>query len=354
MIMNKIAVLGDIHLGARGDSSFFIKYFNNFFENVFFPVLKERKIKDVVIVGDIFDRRKFVNFNTLYEARKKIFDKFLENDISVHLVLGNHDIYYKNTLEVNSPNLLLDSYLNIHVYDTFRTLNFKGIEVDFIPWICDSNKELILDQIKNSKSRVAFGHFELNGFEMDKGNFFRGGEFDRNILDIYSKVYTGHFHHKSDNGKIYYVGSPYQLTWADYDDQKGFYIVDLETYNHEFIENPLTIYKKIIYNDSDTNNEIDFEEYSECFVKVIVETKNNLSLFDSIIESLYVSNAYDVGILELFELDNSSDNSVDQTEDTLSILLSYIDNQDLKVDNDKLKDIMRNIYNQSLNIDKVN
>ena len=66
----KICLLGDTHFGMRGDSLEFHKYIKKFYDNIFFPYLIENKIDTVFQLGDLFDRRKFINFNSLYLCRK--------------------------------------------------------------------------------------------------------------------------------------------------------------------------------------------------------------------------------------------------------------------------------------------
>ncbi len=90
-------------------------------------------------MGDLFDRRKFINFNSLYLSRKYFFEKCERLGIKFHTLIGNHDVAYKNTLEVNSPSLLLNEYNNIEIYEEFDTVEFDGVSIDVVPWICDDN-----------------------------------------------------------------------------------------------------------------------------------------------------------------------------------------------------------------------
>ena len=143
----RICILGDTHFGARGDSLDFHKYFERFYDEVLFPYLVENKIEVVFQLGDLFDRRKFINFNSLYLCRKYFFDKCKRLGIKVHTLLGNHDVAFKNTLEVNSTGLLLNEYDNIEHYDEFKTVEFDGVAIDIVPWRCDDNAENILQKI---------------------------------------------------------------------------------------------------------------------------------------------------------------------------------------------------------------
>ena len=88
----KVVILGDTHFGARGDSLEFHRYFQKFYSNVLFPYMIENKLDTIIQLGDLFDRRKFINFNSLYLSRKYFFDKLKENNINMNTLLGNHDI----------------------------------------------------------------------------------------------------------------------------------------------------------------------------------------------------------------------------------------------------------------------
>jgi DNA repair exonuclease SbcCD nuclease subunit len=350
----KLCILGDTHFGARGDSLDFHKYFQKFYDEVFFPYLIENNIKDVFQMGDLFDRRKFINFNSLYLSRKYFFDKCDRLGIKLHTLIGNHDVAYKNTLEVNSPALLLNEYHNIEIYEDFQTVDFDGIGIDVVPWICDDNVDDIFNHMKESKSQICFGHFEIAGFEMDRGNVCETG-IDKNTLSKYDVVLTGHFHHKSTNGNITYVGTPYEMTWADYNDPKGFHIFDTETRELSFVQNPFAMFHKINYDDGTKTfedwKEYDFNKLKECYVKVVVLNKQNPYLFDHVIDNLYKASVSDLSIVEDFteNLIDDDQDIVDQAEDTMTILSKYIDNLTLDVESEKLKNLMRELYVEALN-----
>jgi DNA repair exonuclease SbcCD nuclease subunit len=350
----KLAILGDTHFGARGDSLDFHNYFKKFYEEIFLPYLLDNDIKIVMQMGDLFDRRKFINFNSLYLARKYFFDPLRENQIQLYALVGNHDVAFKNTLEVNSPALLLNEYENIFVAQDFTTEDFDGTKIDIVPWLCDENEEEIFKKMKSSKSEICFGHFEIAGFEMDKGNVCEHG-LDKNKLSKYDIVLSGHFHHKSKDGNITYVGTPYEMTWADHNDPKGFHIFDTETRELTFIKNPYTMFNKITYDDTDKDfefwSEYDYEPLESTYVKVVVVNKQNPFLFDHVIDNLYKAGVSDISIVEDFNdlILEDDQELIDQAEDTMTILSKYIDNLPLEVESDKLKNIMREIYIEALN-----
>ena len=349
----KIVILGDTHFGARGDSLDFHKFFSKFYEEVFFPYLKEHNITTIFQMGDLFDRRKFINFNSLYLSRKYFFNNCKENNITLHTLIGNHDVAFKNTLEVNSPQLVVGDYDNIIVYRDFATVDFDGLPIDIVPWICDDNEVDIFKQIKQSKSEVCFGHFEIAGFEMDRGNVCDIG-IDKKSFSKYDIVLSGHFHHKSSDGNITYVGTPYEMTWADYMDTKGFHVFDTETREMEFIQNPFTMFNKVTYDDGATDFEFwkkfDYDKYKETYVKLVVVNKQNPYLFDSVVDNFYKAGLSDLSIVEDFT-DTSivDDELIDQAEDTMTILSKYIDALELDVESEKLKTMMRELYVEALN-----
>jgi DNA repair exonuclease SbcCD nuclease subunit len=350
----KLCILGDTHFGARGDSLDFHKYFQKFYDEVFFPYLIENDIRVVFQMGDLFDRRKFINFNSLYLSRKYFFEKCERLGIKLHTLIGNHDVAYKNTLEVNSPSLLLNEYSNIEIYEEFDTVDFDGVSIDVVPWICDDNVDDIFNRMKESKAQICFGHFEIAGFEMDRGNVCESG-IDKQSLSKYDVVLTGHFHHKSTDGNITYVGTPYEMTWADWNDPKGFHIFDTETREMNFVKNSFSMFHKITYDDGKTTfedwKEYDFSKLKECYVKVVVLNKQNPFLFDHVIDSLYKAGVSDLSIVEDFtdvNVDLDQD-IIDQAEDTITILSKYIDNLTLDVEPEKLKTLMRELYVEALN-----
>ena len=349
----KICILGDTHFGARGDSLDFHAHFKRFYDEVFFPYLIENNINVVFQLGDLFDRRKFINFNSLYQSKEYFFDKLVQHNITMYALVGNHDIAYKNTLEVNSPELLLKEYSNIIITKHFQTYTIDDISIDCVPWLCDDNEREIFQKMKDSKSQICFGHFEIAGFEMDRGNVCNEG-IDKASLSKYDVVLSGHFHHKSTNDNITYVGTPYEMTWADYQDAKGFHIFDTSTREMEFVRNPYSMFVKLTYDDTKQDFEwwkgCDFVSMKNTYVKVVVINKQNPYLFDNVIDNLYKVGVSDISIVEDFT-DTALENDqelIDQAEDTMTILGKYIDNLTLNVDNDKLKALMREVYIEAL------
>ena len=346
----KIALLNDTHFGVRNDSPAFQKFQNKFYNDVFFPYLVENNINTLVHLGDVVDRRKFINHNTADNFKKVFWNKLDELNIDVHIILGNHDTYYRNTNEVNAIRNLNISK-DAKIYESSQTVEFDGTEILFIPWICDKNYEDSIYHIESSTAEVAMGHLEIKGFEMHKGHINEHG-LDKSLFKRFEKVISGHFHKKSDDGQIYYLGSQYEMTWSDYQCQKGFHIYDTETREITRVKNPYTIFKKIVYNDKDTDyKKFDLSEYDNHFVKLFVSNKTNTDAFDDFINRFHNEiNIHELNIIEDLSSDITAtvkENILEQGEDTLTFLGNYIDQIDSDLDKGKLKAFAKDLYQEA-------
>lgn len=355
----KIAILGDTHFGMRNDSAVFNELAKKFYTEVFFPYLDAHGIGNVIQLGDMFDRRKYINFNTLSSAKGYFFSELDRRGITLYALLGNHDIFYRNTLKVNSPSLVLNEYSRVCLIDEPKTIVMGGMPIDLIPWICEENEKQVAEFIKNSKSDYCCGHFELAGFEMDRGNYCHEG-MDASVLSKYEQVLSGHFHHRSEKGNILYTGVPNQMTWADWNDPKGFHVLDTETREIEFIINPHEIYVKLNYNDDelyfDDVQNGDYSQFTGKYLKVIVVKKNNSFLFETLIENINKANPVDLTIVEDFTsdlamIDTDGDGVVDQAEDTITIIDKVVENMEIDLQKPRLKSILRDVYNEALAIE---
>lgn len=336
--MSKVCILGDLHLALKNGSAIFSKHQQKFFDNVLFPFLEKTKYP-VWQLGDLFDQRKFINFIGLNSAINGFFDK-MPDHVKVITLLGNHDISYKETLRVNSPELLIADYGYTIVTDPI-TVN----GVDYIPWICDENRDEITSFIKKSRSRICCGHFEISGFSMQRGIPAHDG-LAVDTFDKYDIVLSGHFHTRSTKGNITYVGTPYELTWADHKDPKGFHVLDTDTLEIEFIENPYTLYESIQYDDRALEN-VDFTRFFEKYVKVIVVNKSNYYAFDQFINQMNSAGAYDIKIIENFNEQPVGEIGEEIVlQDTLHVLNSYV--ASLNVENtEALNTQMKSLYLQA-------
>ena len=342
----KIALLNDTHFGCRNDNPAFIEFQNKFYNEQFFPYLQQKYIKCLVHLGDVVDRRKFINHNTAHNFKKVFWDRLDDMDIETHIIIGNHDTYYKNTNEVNALQNLNISENSI-VYTHATDVELDGLKILFIPWICDDNHAETIRTIENSTATISMGHLEISGFEMHNGHMNEQG-LEKSMFKRFEKVMSGHFHKKSDDGHIYYLGTQYEMTWSDYMCPKGFHIFDTATRELSRVENPNRMFKKIVYNDKQMNyDDLDVKEFNHTFLKIFISDKTDTDMFERLMDRLY--NHINVHAIDVIEDPTDigasvSENILEQGEDTLTFLNNYIDQADIKLDKQKLKQFAKELY----------
>jgi DNA repair exonuclease SbcCD nuclease subunit len=350
----KVIIITDQHFGARNDSIAFLDFYQKFYDNTFFPTLDASGIDTVLVLGDTFDRRKYVNFYALDRAKKMFFDKLEERGITVYMLAGNHDTYFKNTNEVNSPDLLLAEYNNIEVIDEPKTINVNGFEVCMLPWICPENYTQSLDEIKNTTSTICMGHLEIAGFAMYRGMESHEG-FSAETFNKFDLVFSGHYHHRSNDRNIHYLGNPYELTWQDYNDPRGFHLFDFTNRQLDFVENPYRMFERLEYTDKEVEPiDLDQLELKDKYIKLVVLEKTDFYKFDKFIQKLYNKGCHEIKIVEDFsEFQEGEINEEINLEDTVSVLSNYIESIETDVDKEKVKSYMRGLYTEAINIEVI-
>lgn len=354
----KIAIVTDTHFGARNDNRAFMEYFRKFYENIFFPHLLENNITRVFHLGDIVDRRKYISYTTLHDFHNIFIRPLIENNIELDCLVGNHDIPFRNTNSINAMNELFGHHsnaINLRFYDSPAEVDVDGLKIAMIPWINHTNYNDTMEFINKTNAQFLFGHLELNGFEM-----YRGMKNDHGMAtDIFSKfdtVCSGHFHHKSSSGNIHYLGNPYEMTWNDFNDERGFHILDTETRELEFIRNPYRMFHKYVYDDKETEykvEDLDFNSYNNTIVKVIVKSKTNPYIFDLVMDKIYASNPSNVSIVDdNRNMDMISDEEiVNEAEDTLTSLRKYINMIETDVEKSKIDSLITTLYTEAQTLD---
>ena len=342
----KIALLTDTHFGARNDNPNYSNYFYKFYDDIFFPYLEAHNIKDIIHLGDVLDRRKFVNFKTLNDFNNKFVNRI--KDYNVDIIIGNHDTYYKNTNEINSPQELMDWG---NIYADPIVIERGGMRMLILPWVTPENIERTTMMLEQESADIVLGHLEIQGFQMNNGHVSNTG-LDKKLFRRFETVLTGHFHKKSDDGQIFYLGSPYEFVWTDYNCQKGFHILDTETREIEHIKNPYTIHEKVYYNDEANDyKEFNYSNYDSKYVKLIVEKKKDYYLFDKFVDGFYKNvKVHDLKIIEDYsDLDASTvaDDIAERSSDTPTLLDNYVDELETDLDKDRLKKLMRSLYTEA-------
>lgn len=348
----KFAILGDTHFGVRNGNPNFHSLFESFYSETFIPYLIDNDIKHIFQLGDLFDQRKKIDFNSLAECKRYFFKPLQEAGIELSTLLGNHDLYFRESLKISSTGLLLGEFSNINIYDDIETISLEdGTSIDLIPWICKENEERYLNYIKTSTSDLCFGHFEIQNFAMYKNMESQHG-ISSDIFQRYEGVYSGHYHTKSHRDNIHYVGTPYEMTWSDYNDPKGFHIFDTTTRKLEFIQSPHTIFLRHEYNDKTINySGFDITNFQKKYIKIVVEHKSDFYQFDQFLKRLYESNTYELKILE--DLSDFKEGQLDETvkiENTLDVLEDYIESVADESNKQQIKFFIKNLYLEALEL----
>lgn len=346
----KICCITDTHISFKKSNQVFHNYFEKFYNDIFFPELERRKIKTVIHLGDAFDNRKGIDYWGLEWAQRVVYDRFKELNITVYQICGNHDVQLRNTNRHNAIATLLRDYDNIIPIVGPCNYNIDGVETIFVPWICKDNEEETFNLIQNTKSKLLFGHLELTGFTLFPGQVSTHG-LDREKFNTFDRVFSGHYHTRSNDGKVFYLGNPYQMFWSDVNDTRGFHIFDNKTYDLEFIKNPYSLYEKIYYSDNDIED-FNVKNLIGKYIKVIVKNKSNETQYNKFISKLTDLDIIDLKIVDLNIVDDLNVNfdNIDP-EDTLATLNKYIEESDFSLNKDTIKKILQGVYQEALEME---
>lgn len=306
--MEKTIIIGDIHIDSDVDT---ISEKIQILKDIF-----KQDCDRFILAGDIFHKRKQLNV----VAVRQLQQLFSSIDKQIYIIVGNHDCRYKDSLYPNSISITLQKISNVTIID-------KPTELDdflLIPWICESNYETCVDSIKTSDKKYLVGHFEINGFEMVRGIECRTG-FKKSDFNKFEQVFSGHFHLHQTDKNIIYIGSIYQQTWTDFNNKKGYYLIDN---NIEFKSSDYQkeIYKHLILEDQESDFDID--EYSDCHLKIFHYKSLTQDQFEKIEELSLKSRTYTVldESINLDETDAEFDSEFDK------MIEEFLKHQDFEED----------------------
>ena len=346
----KIAIITDQHFGARKNSKLFHDYFLKFYEDIFFPTLIKEGITTIVDMGDTFDSRKGVDFVSLEWAKNHYYDRLEELGITVHTIIGNHTAYYKNTNDLTGVGLFLREYDNVKIYPEAEEVTIDKTKFLFVPWINPENQEKTFELIEESDSPCVMGHLELNGFMATRGHFMEHG-MDSNIFDKFDKVYSGHYHMRSNKENIFYLGNPYEMYWNDVNDRnRGFHLFDTNTLEHTPVNNPYQLFHNLYYEDT-PHQMLDITKYDQKILKVIVRKKSDPKQFEKYIDKLYSSNLAELKIVENFDFTEGEEFEADESEDTISLLNRYIQESEVDLDKSVITEILQDVYREACEVE---
>lgn len=353
----KAILLGDIHFDVANGNQNVLENQLNFFKLQLFPYMKENNINTIIQLGDLMDNRNKVSVNVMYYLRNDFFNYMKDNNITLYTIIGNHDIYHKDTRKINSLLLFDDIYDNFNVVNDIQTIEIDGKKLLFVPWVLPDeqhNFENYLDV------NYIFGHFETNGVEMVKGiNCNSTHAFD---LDSFKgiKTFSGHFHLRRyyESNNIFYIGTPNQINWNDYNEIKGFHILDITTGEVEFIENNVsTKHLKLILN-SEEKTIIVLGNNKEQHFKI--DSKLDYEIFKNHKAKIYIDkdNVYNKGIIEKLDnklfsyrvelIEKENEDEISESEEKNQIDFDVIQAIKQNIKTDYQKKVFNDIYNEAI------
>ena len=305
----RLILLGDLHIGVNGSHPVYLSMAKKFLIEGLFPFMTKEKINTIIQAGDTVDTRKFITGQALSILREVYLEGIMWNNFRLHTILGNHDVVYRNTnaLSVFDQIFKLNPEFkrNITVYnEPTRVYDFEESDttIDFLPWINEENAQRTFNLAATPGAKFAIGHLELKGFEMYRNiPMKRGTEASR--FKEYDTVFTGHYHTISRQGNIQYIGAPAEYNWSDAGDPRGFFVLDTETGETEFYENPLKMYHHITYDDTAQAygvkeiREIS-EPLAERHVKMTVKAKSKPKNLEKLIAAIESVNPLSFSVFE--------------------------------------------------------
>jgi UDP-2,3-diacylglucosamine pyrophosphatase LpxH len=238
-----IAVLGDLHFSHSGHSHEKFEQQMAFIEQQFFPYLLENNIKIVMQLGDINHDRNRADWYILNEMKKRFYGWFDCNDVQLHALVGNHDTVFKNTLDQNSLSETTKHFENVYVYTKPTVVEIQPYKIGFNPWILDHKNPKLTEKVD-----ILLGHFDVMGFPMLKGIYSKEG-LDYKSLSNYRLVMSGHYHIRHIQENFHMVGTPFQLNWNDWNQPRGFVVLDTQ-FNVTYIQNTVNPQFVKIYYDN--------------------------------------------------------------------------------------------------------
>lgn len=344
-----IACITDQHFGARNDNPVILDNQQLFYEDVFFPKIDELGIKNVIDLGDTFDKRKSVNISTLSRSRSVYFDHIKDRGIQLDVIIGNHTAFYKDSNAVNTIDMVLDGYDNIRVIrHRPEEVDYDGLRIMLMPWINKSNLTDCLEAVKKNTSSILMAHLELEGFTMQKGTVCKHGMKASTFNRAFDQVYSGHFHSPSSQGNITYLGSPYETTWADYGDVKGFHILDTETSELTLVHNPHGLHMKVNFEDRGDWKDSDFEGK---IVRLVINTQSVRSEVLEVVDHITNMKAAEVKTIDNYVTRSVKQNislDVEDLSSTKQMIDSYVDEMPEDRPRDDVKTFLHKLYDKAI------
>lgn len=340
-MMGKLAILGDTHFAAGNANVIQHEYMRKFFLD-FFQYVDDNDIKTVLQLGDLFDVRKHINTWALNFFREVFLKPVIERGLKVVVLLGNHDIFYRESLQISSVEEVLYPYP-----ETFTVIKeptetvLEGLSFLLVPWVCKENLNAVQSVLMHSSSTYCAGHFEFNGFELFRGQLAKTN-YDHAEYKKFEKVFSGHYHHMSSKDNIIYTGTPYELTWQDCATTKGFFVIDSNSI--DMVENPHTLYSSFALSEYPTIPEsIIRDKHVKIKIDIALEPKKR----DALLENVYSMKPHTLKLIEkTIDTTETKEISYNDITSVPEVIKDYVQNIsiDQALDKTVLSDVLIQLF----------
>ena len=240
--IRKIFLLGDLHLGVRNNSIEWSNIQQEFLLDFFLNKIDEEGFDpetDILVqLGDWHHVRESTNVRIL-EFSVKVADAFCKKfKRGVYVILGNHDVYYKDRVDVHSLLGFDKMFSNFHIFQEPEEFILDSHKFLMLPWIDTISELKEKVNLYRGKCDYIFCHADIKGVSLNKFTKLDHG-LDYDDISYYKKIYSGHIHIRQENRNFIYTGTPYEMDRGDVGNTKGFYVLDLsgKTVNQKFVEN---------------------------------------------------------------------------------------------------------------------
>lgn len=346
----KFVMLSDIHWGNNLNSQYFLEKHKSFFTEEFFPYLLEHKIKDIWILGDFFDDRNFISYQTMQYVKRYFVEPCIKQGLNLNFIIGNHDTKYKNTNSFDNISVLLENMTgsNVRIINDTQEVDIDGKGFLCSAWLNKENLDESLNKIKNSCAEVCMGHFEINGFVMN-GNSCCESYITSSLFKKFKKVFSGHFHNGEKQDNIQYLGTPIQLNWGDYNKIKGFYVFDTTTMQETFVEHSDKIFDIIFIDEEKDLENISKENIENKILKIVLNNVLTSKKIKDITDRLMELMPFKMTIDEKIEC-TQENITLDLAKNDLDILKDYVEQleHDDDIDKNLLLEMLITYYNKAV------
>jgi hypothetical protein len=333
---------------------------DRFLTDVFFPTLDAHQITTVLHGGDYGDRRKYASFATTQFIETRYRARLRERGIHEHVLVGNHDCFLRDSTEINSIEELYRHDDSLTIYAQPTEIDVDGCGVLMMPWLCGNTRERSMELLRTSSCPVVLGHFEIEGFQMYRGMPSHEG-LSPDLFDRFALAMSGHYHHASQRDPIRYLGAMWPMVWSDYRDARGFHLLNTETYELTFIENPYSPLARLVYDDEHADASFldallssivaDDSPYRDAYVKVVVKSRTQPFAFEQVLDALTKVNPQDIVVIDDVSFDGSDladAEAVTTDVDTVALIREYVEHSTVSCDKMSLLTYLEELYREAV------